>query len=167
MKEWISIRDTPKERYRQRKFFLDGRNAIRDLAQKVRPSVIIATDKDDRDFLSIDAESKAIVTPSQLKTISAHDNPDGIASIFPFPDWVPKSRWKTAEDSTGTDISVLDGKKLILAINCIQDPGNLGNLFRTAACLRWDGVLLVSQRWRIDADLLSWRAAVIRSILRL
>ena len=39
--------------------------------------------------------------------------------------------------------SVLEGLNWVLALDRLQDPGNLGTLFRTALALGWEGVFLI------------------------
>ncbi len=65
------------------------------------------------------------VSPEILKKITGLENPEPAAAEVSLP---PPAN--------------LDGKKRILALDGISDPGNLGTLIRTALALGWEGVFI-------------------------
>lgn len=65
------------------------------------------------------------VTEAILKKVTGQENPEPIAALAPMP--------KEAS---------LEGKTRLLALDQIQDPGNMGTLLRTALALGWEGVFL-------------------------
>ena len=69
-----------------------------------------------------------LVTQNVLEASLSTVTPDGVAAIFPM-SGLPKSR-KTP--------------KYILALDRVQDPGNLGNLFRSALAAEYEAIWLAS-----------------------
>ena len=65
------------------------------------------------------------VTPEILKKITGLENPEPVAAEISLP-----------------QPAILDGKKRILALDGISDPGNLGTLIRTALALGWEAVFI-------------------------
>ena len=73
----------------------------------------------------IKCKEQIIVTEPILKKITGLLSPDGLAAIMPLP--------KAAD---------LRGKKWILVLDKIADPGNLGTLLRTGLALGWEGAIV-------------------------
>ena len=69
-----------------------------------------------------------LVTQNVLEASVSTVTPDGVAAIFPM-SGLPKSE---------------EDPKHILALDRIQDPGNLGNLFRSALAAEYDVIWLAS-----------------------
>ncbi len=69
-----------------------------------------------------------LVTTNVLEASLSTVTPDGVAAIFPMPG-LPKQR---------------KVPKHILALDRIQDPGNLGNLFRSALAAEYEVIWLAS-----------------------
>lgn len=76
--------------------------------------------------LAVKAEKKLLVTPQILKKITGVEEPEPYAAEISLP-------------APGD----LSGKKFLLALDKISDPGNLGTLLRTALALGWEGVFLL------------------------
>jgi TrmH family RNA methyltransferase len=70
------------------------------------------------------------VAPRVMETLSERDEPQGIVATFSIPD-VPLGSLK------------LPGQALILVLDRLQDPGNLGTLIRTADAVRAGAIFLV------------------------
>jgi TrmH family RNA methyltransferase len=79
----------------------------------------------DHAFPEVSAEKTFLATPEVLKKITSLAKPDGVAAEIDLP-----------EQKT------LNGKKFLLVLDRISDPGNLGTLLRTALALGWEGVFL-------------------------
>jgi TrmH family RNA methyltransferase len=65
------------------------------------------------------------VTSEVIKKISHLKQPEEIIAEVPCPEWAD-----------------LHGKKWILALDQVSDPGNMGTLLRTALALGWEGVFI-------------------------
>lgn len=76
-----------------------------------------------------------LVTPEVLKAIATTVNPDGIVAT------APRSLKKTPPRATSG---------LLLALETIQDPGNLGTIIRAAAAADADGLWLSSDSVDLD-----------------
>ena len=97
------------------------------------PSEVIATSnwfEDHQDLIEKlpNNSSFILVTKDVLEASLTTVTPDGVAAIFPL-SGLPK---------------LPKDPKYILALDRIQDPGNLGNLFRTALAAEYDIVWLAS-----------------------
>ena len=74
----------------------------------------------------------AEISAEQLKKLSSTQNPQGILAIVP------------------TIAPKIENFKLLLYLDDIREPGNLGTIFRTAAAAKIDGILLSEnccERW--------------------
>lgn len=76
----------------------------------------------------IKAKEMFLVTEEILKKITGVETPEELAAIVPMP--------KSAS---------LHGKRWILALDGVSDPGNLGTLLRSALALGWEGAFLTSK----------------------
>lgn len=100
---------------------ISGQKLIRDLAPIWPLEILLHTG----DAPTIPAFETIRVTNAILKKMTGLEEPDGWAAIVRSPE----------EES-------LDQKKLILILDQVSDPGNLGTLWRTALALGWEGVWL-------------------------
>lgn len=66
------------------------------------------------------------VTDKILKEISETEHPQGILTVVSMPK---------------ADAAKLEGKRLLL-LDCLQDPGNMGTIIRTADAFAFDGILV-------------------------
>ena len=73
----------------------------------------------------IKGENHLVVSESVLKKVTGLPHPEGVAAEVALP---PPGK--------------LEGKKFLLALDEISDPGNLGTLLRTAWALGWEGAFL-------------------------
>lgn len=67
-----------------------------------------------------------VVSPGVMKAISSQKNPEGVVAEVAMP---PKA--------------VLGEERFLLALDGVQDPGNVGSLIRTALALGWEAVVLL------------------------
>ncbi len=122
----------PKERYQKSSFLLEGSNLLKEaLKTSSLPSEIIATPEWIEKHLEImeclpESVRLHLVSKSVLKASLTTVNPDGVASLLSL-DSLPK---------------VNDKADFILALDRLQDPGNLGTLFRTALAAEVEDVWL-------------------------
>lgn len=120
VKEWVKLRTEKSARAESGKVLLIGAKMIQELADKIEILTLIST----RPATHIRANEHVVVHDSILQKITGLPSPDGLAAIASIPK--PQS---------------LVGKKKILILDKIADPGNLGTLIRTTLALDWDGVI--------------------------
>ncbi|WP_194848479.1 TrmH family RNA methyltransferase [Candidatus Neptunochlamydia vexilliferae] len=111
-----------KERlYRDEKGFLllEGKKMILEFQGEIE--TLITTEE-----TSIPAKNRYVVPPEVIKKIADTSSPEPYLAEVPLPPPAP-----------------LEGKRLI-ALDRINDPGNLGTLLRTALALGFEGVFLLS-----------------------
>ncbi len=125
---------SPQGRLKSSTLLLEGTNLLNEAVKtSVMPSEIIATSewfKKSTEFLKAIPNNVQLimVTQSVLKAALTTVNPDGVASLFPLAA-LPKLK---------KDFN------FVLALDRLQDPGNLGTLFRTALAANVDEVWLAS-----------------------
>jgi RNA methyltransferase, TrmH family len=76
----------------------------------------------------IEAEEILIMPENVFHKISGMHSPEGIAAEIAMP-----------------QMASLEGMKKLIAIDGMNDPGNLGTLLRTALALGWDGAYLINE----------------------
>ena len=113
-KKWLKlVKSLHQKKYRNEHqlFFVEGKKGIEELlAAHFELEKLFVYEEFYHQFQQISTE---IITPSELKTISALKNPNGFLGVFKK----PKSK----------DISTNDW---ILALDDVRDPGNLGTIIR-------------------------------------
>ena len=120
VKDCVRIRSDKAARLEAKQVLLIGEKMVRELSSQIELSAVFSTDPN----LNISAQNHYKVSETILQKITGLPAPDGVAAIAPMP--VPQP---------------LQGKKRILILDKIADPGNLGTLLRTALALNWDGVV--------------------------
>jgi len=73
------------------------------------------------------------VTPAVMMKIAAKENPQNMLGVF-------EQRWAPLPDA-----SALDAADVVLVLEEVRDPGNLGTIIRTADAVGAKGVVLVGQ----------------------
>ena len=124
----------PKERAKQNLLLIEGTNLIEAACQAdYKLDIIFYTDRwrDNHQSLCRTIESKnfkiQLVSSDVLNAIATTVNPDGVVAIAPQP------------PVTQPNIAI---KGLGIALERLQDPGNLGTIIRTAAATGVDGLWL-------------------------
>ena len=124
VKHWVKLRKHPKYRLSSHSVFIEGKKLIQELGRKKRIKKLIV--KIGQPIPpSIVYDELYLVTEEILAKISGVVAPEPIAAEISFPEEVS-----------------LNGKKLLLGLDTINDPGNLGTLFRTAFALGFEGIFL-------------------------
>ncbi len=121
VKKWVKLRSEKSDREAEGAVLLSGEKLVRDVAKKIPLQVLISV----TERPEIAAEKRYVVTEEILRKVTGVMAPDGIAAVAAMP-----------------KESSLEGKKRILVLDRISDPGNLGTLLRSALALNWDGVFL-------------------------
>ncbi len=112
-------------------FLVEGQRAVEELA--VRPDlvdmILVSAGNENEGTAPTSLDERKIIVESRLmKQICATDNPQGIAAIVRKPSW----NWA----------QIIDRQGLLLYLDRIADPGNLGSILRTSWALGVDAVLL-------------------------
>ena len=121
----------PDRRREERAFVVEGRRAVADaLAAGAVPDLVLLRD----DPAGRDAELALVlppgvpvrrVAPALFGQLTEVVTPQGLLAVFPFP-----------------TVPAPPGVPLLLVVDAVRDPGNLGTLLRTAAGAGATGVLL-------------------------
>ena len=77
-----------------------------------------------------------VITPEQMSKISDTQTPQGILCVMSVPSYQMDDILKCRIKSNG------DERRLIMVLEDIQDPGNLGTIFRTAEGAGASGIIL-------------------------
>lgn len=127
IKHLVKLRQNRDYRYDHHTALVEGVKMIQELSKSHFFKVIMATDPT---FIppGIKAEETLLVTEEILHKVSGLSNPDGILGevIVSAP-------------------AAIDKVESLLVLDGINDPGNLGTLFRTALALGWQGIFIIGE----------------------
>ncbi|MBM6992790.1 MAG: RNA methyltransferase [Prevotella sp.] len=115
-----------KIRHQERLFVAEGPKVVGDLLKVASPRLIIATDdwmRQQGDNLPSDGTTTAIATDDELRKASFLQHPQQVIGVFPMTDDHTPDAFPTSQ--------------LCLALDGVQDPGNLGTIIRIAD---WFGI---------------------------
>ena len=119
VKHFVKLRENKKFRYENKQIVLAGIKQV----EEAKDLEILLTKKNFAH--SLKAKEQYIVTDAILKKVTGLETPEPASATVPMPSF-----------------QSLQGKKWILAIDGISDPGNLGTLIRTALALGFEGAFL-------------------------
>jgi len=119
-----SLRDSRRRRWTERAFLVEGPRFIADFLESgLVPELLLLGDGLSSDSL-LRREDHVEVAERALSDVSATEHSQGAIAIFPFPIVGLRRASPT----------------LILVLDRVQDPGNVGTLIRSAAASEADGV---------------------------
>ena len=115
------IRQLEQKKYRQREglFVAEGPKVVGDLMRRWKPVAVFATD----DYTPPVAVEVQRITADELRRSSLLQHPQQVLALFPLPN-VQRSTFNVQ-------------RSIILALDGVQDPGNLGTIIRIAD---WFGI---------------------------
>ena len=124
------IRQLELKKYRKREgvFVAEGPKVVGDLLRRYQPVVVYATEewwKEERGKRKEICDSATIVTDDELRRISFLQHPQQVLALFRLPQDISLSSFHFPLSS------------LSLALDGVQDPGNLGTIIRIAD---WFGI---------------------------
>jgi len=127
--KWYQSLSSTKGRRQERCFLIEGHRAV---------SQTIASHADAvREVLCLDEHRGAYaqfptrtITRQQLREITAMSTPQGVAAVVTLPEDVYTPRLPSSPGD------------LIVFLDDVQDPGNIGTVIRTAAAFGFSGILL-------------------------
>lgn len=123
--KYLRSLELKKNRSAEGVFVAEGPKVVGDLLQKMPAQLIVATEQWPRpDTMNTDTEW-CIVTEEELKKVSFLQHPQQVLAVF---------KQKT---TVGNDLTSLLHNSLSLALDGVQDPGNLGTIIRIAD---WFGI---------------------------
>lgn len=113
-----------KQREKQQLFIAEGHKLVMDfIASENEPAMVVATQEWLNDYARLFSSTEIIeATPQEIKSISLLKTPPPVIALIPIP--------KGNEIADPTN-------QLVLALDDIQDPGNLGTIIRLAD---WFGI---------------------------
>lgn len=123
VKYFVKLRNSRAYRKEQNTALIVGTKLVQELASHT-PLITLLVENG-AELPPVNASQIYYVTPEILKKITGLEQPEPYAAEVALP--------KPAD---------LSGKKYLLALDGISDPGNLGTLLRTALALGWEGVFI-------------------------
>jgi RNA methyltransferase, TrmH family len=127
VKHIVKLRQNRDYRYDHQSLVIEGIKIVSEVCSQIMPKVLFTYDES---FLlkNIQAEKIFLVNETIMKKISGMQSPEGLVAEIAMP--------KPAS---------LNGMRYVVALDSINDPGNLGTLLRTALALGWQGVFFVGE----------------------
>ena len=115
------VRQLEHKKYRRREglFVAEGTKVVGDLLKVCQPRAVFATD----DWEAPIGIEPQVVTDDELRHLSFLQHPQQVLALFPI--------------SERTQVELPDANRLSLALDGVQDPGNLGTIIRIAD---WFGI---------------------------
>ena len=116
------IKQLELKKYRQREglFVAEGPKVVGDLMTRYRPTAVYATD----DYTPPSAAEVQRISDDELRKVSFLQHPQQVVALFPLP----------SHQMLPSSVSTTE---LTLALDGVQDPGNLGTIIRIAD---WFGI---------------------------
>lgn len=129
--------DTKKGRLKEQCFVAEGPKVVGDLLETMCPQRLIATSEWWSQSGLVLRDNDLVVTSDELRKVSFLQHPQQVLALFPIP----------CMDFSHVEQAVQDS--LVLALDGVQDPGNLGTIIRLAD---WFGIdTLVCSLDTVDA----------------
>ena len=122
-----AVRDTEKQRAADGVFFAEGPKLCLELAKSCTPRVVYATAAALAKTPELARFDPAEIAPHVAEKLSGTKSNQGVFALFETP--VPPA-------------DILNTARRILALEGVQDPGNVGTLLRSAAAFGFDAVVL-------------------------
>ena len=143
------IRQLEQKKYRRREgvFVAEGTKVVGDLLQRYRPEAVFAT----ADWQAPTGITPQLVTDDELRRISFLQHPQQVLALFPLPVNSKPSTVNCKPSTVNSDLS--------LALDGVQDPGNLGTIIRIAD---WFGIsTIICSEDTVDA----WNPKVVQATM--
>ena len=140
------IRQLEQKKYRKREgmFVAEGTKVVGDLLKRYTPEAVFST----LQWQAPDGIKPQIVTDEELQRISFQQHPQQVLALFPSPS-------QTTDDPQ----ALINSQTLTLALDGVQDPGNLGTIIRIAD---WFGInTLICSEDTADA----WNPKVVQATM--
>lgn len=130
LKKLVRQLDSKKYRNETLSFVAEGSKNVTELLERFTPLHIVAVEEWLREHQSLCGNALVYeVSPEQLQSVSLQQHPQQVLAVFRIPNDAISSL------SLGEGLGV--GNTLLLALDGVQDPGNLGTIIRIAD---WYGI---------------------------
>lgn len=120
IKHLVKLRTSRKYRREVQRVFIEGRKIVTELGPSIQTLIVRKGEQ-----IPLGGKETYIVSDQVFKKISGVKSPEGVAAEIKLP-----------------PLADLSKKKWILALDTINDPGNLGTLIRTALAFGFEGIFL-------------------------
>ena len=150
---------TKKFRQSEGLFVAEGPKVVGDLLKRYQPKAIFATSAWLSSHLSIPDSHLSIqeVTDDELRRLSLQQHPQQVLALFPLP--ASQMSAQTKDGCYRSDAGMINNKALSLALDDVQDPGNLGTIIRIAD---WFGITdIFCSQGTVDA----WNPKVVQATM--
>ena len=150
---------TKKFRQSEGLFVAEGPKVVGDLLKRYQPKAIFATPTWLSSHLSIPDSHLSIheVTDDELRRLSLQQHPQQVLALFPLP--ASQMSAQTKDGCYHSDARIINSKALSLALDDVQDPGNLGTIIRIAD---WFGITdIFCSQGTVDA----WNPKVVQATM--
>lgn len=125
VKHLVKLRQSRSYRRQEQSVVIEGLKPVVEACQKITAKVVITSDIHKLPP-GLRYEKMYVVTEAVMAKVSGMVNSEGLLAEMPMP-------------AHGN----LNGKRSILVLDSINEPGNMGTLLRTAVALGWEGAFLV------------------------
>lgn len=122
-----TLRDSEKQRAAEGLFFAEGPKLCLELAKSCTPRTAYATEAAMEKTPALESLRPTLIAPHVAEKLAGTKTSQGVFVLFEQP---------------APPVERLDTANHILALEGVQDPGNVGTLLRSAAAFGFDGVLL-------------------------
>ena len=126
------IRSLELKKYRKQEgcFVAEGPKVVGDLMKVMSPIRLVAMEEWYHQTGTVPRDIDVVVTDDELRKVSFLQHPQQVMGVFPIPG-------RETVDSKELLNGILINEELILALDGVQDPGNLGTIIRIAD---WFGI---------------------------
>ena len=141
-----NIRQLEQKKFRKREglFVAEGTKVVGDLLTRYTPEAVFATAQ----WQAPEGITPQMVTDEELQRISFQQHPQQVLALFPIP-----------SQTSADPLNLLNDQTLALALDGVQDPGNLGTIIRIAD---WFGInTLICSEDTADA----WNPKVVQATM--
>lgn len=125
VKHLVKLRENRRYREEMQSALLAGKKLVTESVQRQKIQTLLVEIHHPVPS-DLSAEEILLVTPEILKKVTGLENPEPLAAEVAL----PKQQ-------------TLQGKRYLLALDGVADPGNLGTLLRTALALGWEGAFIL------------------------
>lgn len=127
VKHLVKLRQNRDYRYDQQSVLVEGVKPVHEVCGHLHPTLLVAW-HESLFPLGHPDEACVLVNWAVMEKISGMQSPEGLVAEIPMP-----------------QAASLKGKRRVLALDGVSDPGNVGTLLRTALALGWEGAFLLDE----------------------